>query len=73
MHGDDSQLVLFIDPDEESIVIIVEDAAAGGPITIQTGRFEELIAFSEQEVVIDELLLIPVSVYFLDTEGQLGI
>ena len=28
LHGDDSQLILFVDPDEESLGVVVEDTSA---------------------------------------------
>jgi hypothetical protein len=36
LHGDDSQLILLVDPNEESLVIIVENSSAIGPVSIET-------------------------------------
>lgn len=36
LHGDDTELILFIDPDEEGLVVIVEDTSAIGPVTVET-------------------------------------
>ncbi len=36
LHGDDSELVLFVDPDEESLGIVVENTSALGPLAVET-------------------------------------
>ena len=57
LHRDDTELVLLIDPNEEGLRIIMEDASAGRPVAVQVARLKETIALLEQEVIIDELLL----------------
>ena len=37
LHGDDSELILLIDPDEESLGVVVEDASALWPLTSLSG------------------------------------
>jgi hypothetical protein len=44
LHGDDTELVLLIDPDEESLGVVVEDATGLGPLTLQSAGFEILVA-----------------------------
>jgi hypothetical protein len=56
LHGDDSQLVLFVDPDEEGLVVVVEDASAIGPVSVQAAGLKEAVAFLKEEVVFNELL-----------------
>ena len=51
-------MILFVDPAKEGLGIVVEDATAGGPVTVETAGLEEAIALLEQEVVLDQLLLI---------------
>ena len=36
LHGDDSELILLIDPHEESLGVVVEDASAFGPLAVET-------------------------------------
>ena len=36
LHGDDTELILLIDPDEEGLVVVVEDTSAIGPVTVET-------------------------------------
>ena len=40
LHGDDTELILLIDPDQESLVGIVEDTTALGPVTLHTGNLQ---------------------------------
>ena len=35
LHGNDTQLVLLVDPDKESLGIVVEDTSATGPVTVE--------------------------------------
>jgi hypothetical protein len=56
LHGDDSELILLIDPDKESLGSVVEDTTALGPVTLHTSDLQVWIARHEEEVVIDELL-----------------
>jgi hypothetical protein len=56
LHRYNSELVLFVDPDKEGLVLVVEDASAVGPVSVQADGFKESISFFEQEVVINQLL-----------------
>merc|ERR1719204_1464830 len=38
LHGDNSELILFIDPDEESLGIIVENTTSLRPISLHTSN-----------------------------------
>lgn len=57
LHGDDTKLILFVDPDEESLLSVVEDTSAFGPVAIEATSFEETISLLEEEVVSNQLLL----------------
>ena len=57
MHRNDSQLILFVDPDEERLFLVVEDPAALRPVAIQSASFKEAITFLKQEMVGDQLVL----------------
>jgi len=56
LHGDDPELILLVDPDQESLGIVVEDASALGPVTLHASHFQVRVSRHEQEVVIDQLL-----------------
>ena len=43
LHGNNSKLILFVDPHEECLGIIMEDASARWPVSIKATRFEESI------------------------------
>jgi hypothetical protein len=48
LHGDDAELVLFVNPDEESLVVVVEDTTAGRPVTVKTAGLEETITLPKK-------------------------
>ena len=56
LHGDDTELILLIDPDQEGLGIIVEDTTALRPVTLHTGNLQVGIARHEEEMVINQLL-----------------
>ena len=43
LHGDDSELILLVDPDEEGLSVVVEDTTTGRPVTVQVASLEESI------------------------------
>jgi hypothetical protein len=49
-------LIFLVDPDEESLILVVEDTSAVGPVSIQTYSLKESVSFLEEEVVVNELL-----------------
>ena len=44
LHGDDSELILLINPHKESLVIVVEDTSAFGPLAVKTASLQESIS-----------------------------
>merc|ERR1719378_383580 len=56
LHGDDSQLVFFIDPDEEGLLVIVENATTLRPVTLHTSNLEVSVSRHKEEVIINKLL-----------------
>jgi hypothetical protein len=44
LHGNDSQLVLLVDPDEESLGIVVENTSARWPVSIEATGLKESVA-----------------------------
>ena len=56
LHRDDTELILLIDPDEESLGVVVENTARLGPFTLETGTLKILVTTLEQEVILDELI-----------------
>merc|ERR1719317_1522917 len=56
LHGDDAELVLFVHPDQESLVLVVEDTTTLRPVTLHTGNSKVPVARDEEEVVVNELL-----------------
>jgi len=56
LHGDDTGLILLVDPDQEGLGLVVEDATALGPVTLHTSDLQVGVTRHEEEVVVDELL-----------------
>ena len=46
LHGNDSELIFFINPNEESFGIIVENTSARWPVSVQIACLEESVSFS---------------------------
>ena len=61
LHGDDSELILFVDPDEESLLVVVEDASAFWPVSVKTAGIKEAVTLFEEEMVCDQLILLSLS------------
>jgi len=56
LHGDNTELILLVDPDQEGLVGVVEDTTALGPVTLHTSDLQVGVTRHEEEVVVDELL-----------------
>jgi len=56
LHGDNTELILLVDPDQEGLVGVVEDTTALGPVTLHTSNLQVGVTRHEEEVVIDKLL-----------------
>ena len=50
LHGNDSKLILLVNPDEESLGIVVEDTSTRGPVSVEVASLEESIAFPNKEL-----------------------
>lgn len=44
LHGDDSELILLVDPDDESLGGVVEDTSARRPVSVEVASLEESVA-----------------------------
>jgi len=58
LHRNDAELVFFVDPAQESLGSVVENATTSRPVTVKAASLEETIAFFEQEMVFNQLLLV---------------
>ena len=56
LHRNDSELIFFIDPDEESLLVVVENASSFWPFSVQATCVEESVTLFEEEVVRNQLL-----------------
>jgi len=55
LHGDDSKLIFFVNPDEESLSIIMEDSSTLWPVSLETAGFKIFISTLEEEMIGNEL------------------
>merc|ERR1719495_1184660 len=56
LHGNDTELILFIDPDQESLGSIVEDTTTLRPVSLHTSNSQISVTRNKEEMVINELL-----------------
>ena len=56
LHGDDSELILLIDPDEESLGSVVEDTSAFWPVSFHSSNSQISVSRHEEEMIINKLL-----------------
>jgi len=58
LHGDDSELILLVDPDQESLGVVVEDTSARWPVSVEVASLKESVTLLEEEMVLNKLLRI---------------
>ena len=56
LHRYDSQLIFFIYPNKESLVLIVEYTSSVGPVSVQANSLQESVALFKEEMISYELL-----------------
>lgn len=56
LHADDAQVVAFVDPQQESLVLVVEDTAAQRPVFVVARGSLHGISSAEEEMVRDQPL-----------------
>jgi hypothetical protein len=49
LHGDDAELIFLINPDKESLGVVVEDTAARGPVAVETAGLEEAVTLPKNK------------------------
>ena len=57
VHGDDSELILLVDPDQECLFLVVENTSASWPVSVETTGLQESVSFLEEEVIGNQLSL----------------
>jgi len=50
LHGNNSELIFFVNPDEECLLIVVEDTSTLWPFSVQVASFQESIAFPKNKL-----------------------
>jgi hypothetical protein len=60
LHGDNSELILFVNPNEEGFGIVVEDTSSLWPVSLESSRLKIFVSSLEKEVIGDQLLSVGV-------------
>jgi len=61
LHGDNAEMILLVDPDQEGLGVVVPDATTVGPVAGHAGAGEERRhGLVEEEVIVDQLILLGV-------------
>jgi hypothetical protein len=58
LHGNNSELIFFIDPDEESLGFVMEDTSTGWPVSVEIASSKESISLSIFKKKVRIILLI---------------
>ena len=53
LHGNDTELILLINPDEEGLGVVVEDTSALGPVAVEAASFQEAITLPKEIKLFD--------------------
>jgi len=56
LHGDDPQLVLFIDPHQEGLFCVVEDTTSLRPVAFHSSCLQVFVSTHEEEMIIHQFL-----------------
>jgi hypothetical protein len=51
LHGNNSELIFFVDPHQESLLVIVEDTSAMGPVSVQVASLQESVSLPIIKVI----------------------
>jgi len=54
LHGNDSELIFFINPYEECFVVVVEDSSCLWPFSLESSGLKVFISSFEKEMISNE-------------------
>ena len=46
LHGDDSELILLVNPDQEGLGVVVENSSSGRPVSVEDASSQESVSLS---------------------------
>ena len=58
LHGDNTELILFINPHKEGLGVVVIDSSSFGPVPLKSAGLKVLVSLLEKEMIINKLLLL---------------
>jgi len=54
LHGNNSELILLIDPDKESLGVVVIDSSSLWPVSLESSRLKIFVSSLEKEMISDQ-------------------
>ena len=61
LHRDDTELILFVDPHKECLVVVVEDTTGFGPFALEATALQVFVTSLEEEMILDQLVFLSLS------------
>ncbi len=67
LHSNNSKLILFVNPDKEGLVFVVEDTTTVWPVTVKVAGLEETISFPKANCCYDMFFFVTVKILKKDS------
>jgi hypothetical protein len=61
LHRNNSQLIFFINPNEEGLLVVMEDTSSFRPVPVESTSLKESVTLFKEEVISNQLLLLSFS------------
>ena len=58
LHRDNTELIFFVDPHKERLVVVMEDTTGFGPFALESAALQVSITSLKEEMILDELILL---------------
>ena len=58
LHRDDTELILFVDPHKECLVVVVENTTGFGPFALEATALQVFVSSLEEEMILDQLVFL---------------
>merc|ERR1740124_119315 len=53
LHRNNTELILFVDPNKEGLLLVVEDSTTFWPVTLHSCNLEVPVSRHEQEMIVN--------------------
>lgn len=58
LHRNDTELILFVDPHKECLVVVMEDTTGFGPFALEPTALQVFVTSLEEEMILDQLVFL---------------